>query len=162
MKGCSIFWVIVRKKVAPVHGRQKCRGAWKIFVGAVRLSKSVSLYCGTPNKKPRALDRGQCAMGRGSCTKNQKPRPKVHGFTGRGRVARIRGSRVADLGPTARVRRSLATFHGARPSGRPYVQRERAEATRAKFNLFNPSVTGLSHTFPSRILFWLLMVDRLL
>ena len=159
MKGCSIFWVVVRKKVAPVHGRQKCRGAWKIFVGAVRLSRSVSLYCGTPTKKPRALDRGRCATGRGPRTKNQKPRSSVHGLrtgcqdsrvAGRGPGTNCQGprvagnvSRVADLGP--------GTF-----------QMGKGQATRARFNLFNPNVTGLSHTFPSRILFWLLVVDRLL
>ena len=159
MKGCSIFWVIVRKKVAPVHGRQKCRGAWKIFVGAVRLSKSVSLYCGTPNKKPRALDRGQCETGRGPRTKNQKPRSSVHeSRTG------CQDSRVAGRGPGTirqgpRVAGDVSRVAAVEPGA---FQTGKGDATRTWFNLFIPNVTGLSHTFPSRILFWLLVVDRLL
>ena len=95
----------------------------------------------------------------GSRTLNQEPKTEAQGsrvadglpgFAGRGPGTICQGPRVAgDVSRVAAV--GPGTF-----------QMGKGLATRARFNLFNPNVTGLSHTFPSRILFWLLVVDRLL
>ena len=71
------------------------------------------------------------------------------------KFVRFQELRVAGRGPWTGVGGlgSRTGYHGSRPWESLYVLGERAEATRGRFNLFNPRLTGRSHTFPSGILF---------
>ena len=100
----------------------------------------------------------------GSRILNQEPKTEAQGSRVHGSRTGCQDSRVASRGPGANCQGPKVAGDVSRVAdlGPGAFQMGKGDATRARFNLFNPSVTGLSHTFPSRILFWLLVVDRLL
>lgn len=100
----------------------------------------------------------------GSRILNQEQKTEAQGSRVHGSRAGYQDSRVAGRGPGAirqgpKIAGDVSRVAAVGPGT---FQMGKGQATRARFNLFIPSVTGLSHTFPSRILFWLLVVDRLL